>query len=170
LAAEAERKPTVFEVRQVYSDIAELARHASADSLIEALAPQHLDAFAWFVAQTNRTRLAGVLLQRGDTVRAHRLLAHALERATRAIDDEGSDHSAERLEIAAIHALRGERDVAIQWVRRAYDAGERGHRLLELSPAFAGIREMPEFREIMRLMEADVARMRRNAASRSELL
>jgi hypothetical protein len=62
----AEAKPTVFEVRQVYSDIAELASHASADSLIEAIAPQHLDAFGWFVAQTNRTRLAGE--------RGHRLL------------------------------------------------------------------------------------------------
>jgi hypothetical protein len=35
--------------------------------------------------------------------------------------EEGRDPAA-RVEIAAVHALRGERDVAIRWLRQAYDA------------------------------------------------
>jgi tetratricopeptide (TPR) repeat protein/predicted Ser/Thr protein kinase len=54
--------------------------------------------------------------------------------------------------LAGVASVRGERDVAFSWLRRAVEAGMRSTFELKVDPAFAPIRDDPRFAEIARRM------------------
>ena len=71
----------------------------------------------------------------------------------------GSELPFAHLALAAIHAIRGERDDALDWFERAYDRGARHYRFLAIDPMFESLREEERFVRVVDRMEADVARM-----------
>jgi hypothetical protein len=64
--------------------------------------------------------------------------------------EAGNDHWALRYNLAAVAALRGNDERAMEWLRASYDNGFRDHRLLLLDPALAGVRNKPEFKQLQR--------------------
>jgi hypothetical protein len=72
------------------------------------------------------------------------------------------------MEIAAIHALRGETATALDWLDRGYEAGWRDYRITRRDPFFAGLRDEPRFRALLARMESDVAGMQRRALSQQD--
>lgn len=70
----------------------------------------------------------------------------------------GADWPMGHMQMAAVHALRGETKV-----ERAYDAGWRDGRTLAIDPLFASVRSEPRFRQVLSRIEADVAAMRARA-------
>ena len=109
-----------------------------------------------------RARYAYLLAKRGDTSRAAALMDEAMQLARKALA-EGYQSSRAPLEIAGIHAVRREREPALEWLQRGYDAGWRDHRALARDPMFTDIRNEPQFRALLKRMETDVAEMRRRA-------
>ena len=111
-------------------------------------------------ARDFRTMHAYHLLKRGDTQRATALMDESLGAARKALDSGGED-SMVQMEIAAIHAARGERVEALRWLEAAYRAGDRHFREIRLDPFFSTLRTDPEFVRIIQQMENDVADERR---------
>jgi eukaryotic-like serine/threonine-protein kinase len=56
-------------------------------------------------------------------------------------------------QIAEVHAWRGERDEAFQWLERAYTQRDPGLIMTKISPALRGLHEDPRFRALLRRME-----------------
>ena len=133
---------------------------SDAQARVEELFKQSPDASAFGLPVTIRTLYAYQLLKRGETARASALLEESLAAARKALD-AGSDGSEWPLEIAAIHAVRGERDEAVRWVEAAYRAGDRFFRELRRDPFMASLRADPGFTRIVQQMETDVAAIRK---------
>jgi tetratricopeptide (TPR) repeat protein len=109
--------------------------------------------------RTYRTNYAFLLHQLGDRDRAAALFDESL-RASHAAIERGSEWSSRPLEIAAIHAVRGNTDEALEWLERTYQAGYRLYRILAQDPMFVSIRGHEQFQAILARMEGDVARER----------
>lgn len=155
--------PANFEVRLVHADVAEIARAPEADSLLEALFHGNADANGWGIPQTIRTRHAAALLRQGENARGAQLLADALARARTRLA-AGYESPQLRMEIAAIRALQGEANDALEWLQRGYDAGYRNAGELSRNPLYDAIRDRSEFGRLARNIDDDIARMRAAAA------
>jgi TolB-like protein len=114
--------------------------------------------------RSSRLNLALVLAAAGETQRAHALFDEALRLNLRMIE-EGSDSHARRIDIATIHAARGEAAAAVEWLNRAYDAGYRAHRLLRQDAAFEALRGDDGFGALLARMEEANARERARVAA-----
>ena len=62
--------------------------------------------------------------------------------------------------IASFQAVDQQPDEAIQTLQQAYDRGFRAHPYLVYMPVYDSIRDDPRFKEIIRKMRADTAKMR----------
>jgi hypothetical protein len=111
--------------------------------------------------ETYRTLYASFLLKRNDPA-AGKLLDEALRSAQQELA-AGNENPALPMEIAAIYALRQDRQAALQWLEAGYRAGWRLYRETARDPSFAKMRSDPQFRSILERMEADVAAMRKRA-------
>jgi tetratricopeptide (TPR) repeat protein len=85
--------------------------------------------------------------------------------AVHAAIDRGTDSSAARLELAAVHALRGDKAEALTWLERGYEAGWRTPYHVSGAPWFASLEQEQRFRGLVARMEADVAAMRHRAGT-----
>jgi serine/threonine-protein kinase len=65
-------------------------------------------------------------------------------------------------ELAAVHAVRREREVAVAWLQRARRAGWRWVGITELDPILDPIRDSPEFETVLAEMRSQVEEMRRS--------
>lgn len=108
---------------------------------------------------TVRTSYALALERTGDGGRAASLLDESLHSAQQEWE-RGIEDPAVPMEIAMIHAWRGEKADAYDWLERAYAAGERRYRTLRLEPAFESFRNDARFQRLLGRMRADVQRMR----------
>ena len=90
------------------------------------------------------------------------MIEQALKAARQALTD-GQQTPRAPLEIAGIYAFRSDRESALEWLQRGYDAGWRDHIALARDPIFAGLRQDSTFQSLLKRMEADVAGMRRRA-------
>lgn len=102
--------------------------------------------------------LGFALWELGERDRAETILDEA-ERVAESRVAGGSELPFAFHTLAAIHAIRGERDDALDWFERAYDRGARHYRFLAIDPMFEPIRDDERFVRILDRMEADVARM-----------
>lgn len=108
--------------------------------------------------------LAHVLALTGAGGEAEPLLDRAEARARRALE-EGNAHPGVPLELAAVHAVRGQSGPALLWLRRAADAGWPWHRLTSRDPVFAGLRSTEEWRNLLADMERRATTMREAVAT-----
>jgi Tfp pilus assembly protein PilF len=73
------------------------------------------------------------------------------------------------VEMAAIHAARAETDEALEWLERAFTAGYKDYSTLGRHPIFLAVRREARFQNLLKRMEAAVARMRERSSALSEL-
>ena len=99
--------PDNEEVQVVTASLAFLRNAVDAPVRIESLYKRSPDARTFLLPETFRALHAYLRLRSGDTVTGARLLDEALRAAHKERDD-GSELAEASLEIAAIHALRGE--------------------------------------------------------------
>ncbi len=150
--------PTNPELQATVAAYAFLLNAPDAEARVEELFKQSPES-RFLLPETVRTLHAYQLMKRGDTSRATALLDQALASAHKEIAG-GSEEPLARVEIAAIHALRGERAEALRWTSAAYQAGDRLFREYKRDPFFATLQNDPEFLRILKRMEDDVAAMR----------
>ena len=131
-------------------------------------APEPLYGQWALVPESSRTRYACLLLKRGARALAMPLLA-ASEKAIRKMLAEGADTSMAHEELAAIHALRGEKEAALTEYERAYTAGWRFLTQTRLNPALESLRDEPKFQTLLERMKADLAMMRTESKELVEL-
>jgi serine/threonine-protein kinase len=154
--------------------LAELAALAGAPDAETLLLPLVADQPAarptiWTSPESFRALLALVLHRRGQQGRAAALWSEALA-ADSADLAKGHDNPDRPLEIAAIHAVRGETGAALEWLERGYEAGWRDYRITRRDPFFASLREEPRFRTLLARMESDVNTMQQRAISPQDSL
>jgi tetratricopeptide (TPR) repeat protein len=99
------------------------------------------------------------LLESGQRDEAEHLLLPVIETYEKRIEKGQRDWGLE-WDLASIHAARGEREEAMHWFERAYDAGFRFVRWVPVDPAFDDFRDDPRYQYVMARMEADIERMR----------
>jgi tetratricopeptide (TPR) repeat protein len=117
--------------------------------------------FEMFPSATVRYALA--LLHLGHAEQAGAILEEALLHAQRDLE-AGNEGFALLLDGAMVHALRGDRQTALEWLEQARATGARDHRGLRLDPAFAELRAEPAFHDALARMQAEVRRMRLRVA------
>lgn len=168
LARAAAREPDDIEVNQTRSEVAFLLDSAEQEALVAPLIETSAGTVGVWLAETPRVRYAYALATRGDTARASRLIDDA-ERAARARIDGGDETPSWRVELAAIHALKRERQASLEALARAYDAGYREYGYLERDPIFAPLRTEERFRTLLDRMRRDVETQRQTARERGLL-
>jgi TolB-like protein/Tfp pilus assembly protein PilF len=103
----------------------------------------------------------GYLLRKaGEREEAERLLSE-FERFARDRMSAGDDFPVLRMELASVHAVRGNRAEALRWLREAESLGFVDHWFLSHGPLFASLRGDAEFRRIVVRLQARVEEMRR---------
>jgi TolB-like protein/Flp pilus assembly protein TadD len=159
-----ESAPKNEEAIALLAELTFLAGSEDAESLGERFfrsAPD-ITASYWMVPQSPRARYAYILARRGEKGRATQSVDEALKRAQEALK-QGNQSPRVPMDLAAIHAVRGETETALSWLQRAYEAGWRDYRVLSRDPIFAGLREDRRFQALTARMQTDVAEMRRRA-------
>lgn len=109
-----------------------------------------------------RMRLGTALLRTGAVDRGRELLARAEAEALRRLRD-GSEHPGLAVELAHVHAARGDHDEAVRWVERAVELGWPWKGPLLLDPSFKEVRERPGYRRAVETLARREARMRSRA-------
>jgi DNA-binding SARP family transcriptional activator/TolB-like protein len=109
-----------------------------------------------------RMRLATALLRTGREARGLELLARAEEEALGRLR-EGSEHPGLAMELAHVHAARGDGEEAVRWLDRAVDLGWRWRGPLLWDPSFDELRERPGYRRVVATVARHEARMRNRA-------
>lgn len=150
------------EVKEALAEIAFLTGAPDAGELLEPIQRESPQRRLITPAESVRSLYALTLYEGGQHEKADSLWNAAL-----AADDTeisaGNETADRRVEIAAIHAIRGDTASAFEWLERGYAAGFKDPRSVALDPFFAKVRHLPHFRQILGKMEAGLATMRRRA-------
>jgi hypothetical protein len=141
-----------------------IAEAPDAERLIEPLARQDPEAAGQMFPESLRSLYALTLHRRGDSRRAAELWQASAAAAHRHIDAGEESYNAP-MELAAISAIEGHTDAALEWLERGYRAGWKDARLLSLDPFFASVRREPRYQAMIAAMMQDVAQMRKRAAA-----
>ena len=102
------------------------------------------------------------LHKEGQKGHASELMDQGLAASEEAIKG-GADWLYPRIQIATVHAIRGNVPTALDWLERAYQAGWKHPRIARILPMWASLRREPRFEQLVARMEADVAAMRARA-------
>lgn len=97
----------------------------------------------------------------GDEDRARRLFAETEQYYTDRIARGDTSFQA-RVGLAAVHALRGDREAACDWLQQAIDAGFYAYAELQLHPCFESLHEDERFQQLMDGVRAKVEDARRH--------
>lgn len=107
------------------------------------------------------TFLGYAALRQHRSKEAERIFDDNLASCTRMIG-EGNEDVVYRLDQARIYAVRGSSDLALGWLRRAIDGGERNVRTLLLDPMLSGLKSDHRFNQMINHLRTEINRMRRN--------
>lgn len=107
----------------------------------------------------SETLLGLSMLLSGDRAAADEILDAVIERNTERTAAGGRDWDLQ-WDVAAIYAARGENELAMDWLQRAYDAGFHFVRWPPVDPAFDGLRDHPVYRDVMENMQVKTDAMR----------
>jgi len=162
MRAAADKAPNNIEVLLTRAEVFTFAGARDAPDVVSSLLARAAE--APFHNAPYRVRLAHAYhLQRaGATVEAGKIVDEILE-ANRKSLLAGADSPLVAMENAAVHALRGQPNEALDELDRGYAAGWRDGRTLAIDPLFASVREEPRFKRMLSRIEADVAAMRARA-------
>ena len=164
----AEREPKNMEMSLHRVDIAYLTDSSVLESLLAPLlAGSPTNRLVW-EGESVRLRYAYALQKRGESARSKVLAAEA-ERYARERIAVGDDTPAQRVELAAAVALRGEAGAALEWLERAFQAGYRDYGFLERDPIFRPLRSHAGFISVLDRMRRDVEAQRERARTRGLL-
>jgi TolB-like protein len=120
-------------------------------------------------ATSHRLKYAYALRKRGEATKAAALVAEADELARR-LAAEQPDTSEQRVELAAVSAMRQDTSAALEWLQRAHDLGFRDYVFLERNPILS--RQMgsdPRFIDFIERMRRDVSAQQERARQRGLL-
>jgi TolB-like protein len=110
---------------------------------------------AWSMPQlaprSRRTIMGYVLAQQGEGEAAQRAFDASLAAAATAVA-RGSTHQGRALDVASIHAFRGDHEIALDALKRAFELGYRGNFLLAVDPFFATLRADSRFQALLERM------------------
>jgi protein kinase/serine/threonine-protein kinase len=109
--------------------------------------------------EQTRIELAQIAWSAGHREEANELLAPSVAFLEEALA-RGGEASWVYCKLAAVHAVRGERDKAYERLKRAVETGEVDYRKLQRLPVFAGMRAEQRFQECVAGMRSRVAEMR----------
>jgi tetratricopeptide (TPR) repeat protein len=165
-----EGHPGFEEGLAVLAELAFLSGQPDAETRIERLSRSApgLTASQLLKPETHGTTYAYLLMKRGERARAAELLAESLKQA-RAAQADGNENQRIPIEIAAIHAVKGERIPAIEWLERGLTAGYKDYSTLGRHPIFESFRRESRFQELLKKMQTTVDSMRDGSATLSEL-
>jgi serine/threonine protein kinase/Tfp pilus assembly protein PilF len=106
------------------------------------------------------TTILGIALERlGDHEAARAHLENSLSKRRTVIERGGQDPLTS-MELALVREALGDREEAVRWVERAYEAGFRNVHRMEVGSIYDGLRQDPHIERLMGLMRSDVERMR----------
>jgi len=145
------------------AELAVVVAAPDAEQLIEPLAQQDPEAAGQMFPESLRSLYALTLHRRGDTRRAAELWRASAAAAERRIVAGEESYNAP-MELAAISAIQGHTEAALDWLERGYRAGWKDVRLLNLDPFFVSVRREPRYQATITAMSRDVADMRKRAA------
>jgi serine/threonine protein kinase/TolB-like protein/Tfp pilus assembly protein PilF len=162
--------PNEDEVVYLLADLALIAGEPDSEALLERFlgSAPGLNGEFWILPESIRLKYAYVLARRGETGRAAPLMDEAIRVAKESLD-QGNEFPRPRMEIAAIHALRQQKEPALEWLQKAYEAGWREPRTMARDPMFSGLRQEPKFKELIVRMNRDIATMRERSPDFREL-
>jgi serine/threonine-protein kinase len=116
----------------------------------------------WTLPESFRALLGLVLHRRGERAQANQLWDDAAALDIREIA-QGHGNPDRPMELAALHAIRGNADSALHWLDRGYIAGWKDYRATRRDPFFQSLRHDRRFQDILTRMAADVAEMERRS-------
>ncbi len=148
----------------ILAELAFLAGAPEAEELLKSLVEADPATPSQFDAAGVRSMYALVLQQRGAGPEAAELWRQS-EAAARERLGAGAEGPAAQMELAAINAIQGHTQQAMDWLEQGFRAGWRDARQLELDPFFAPVRQDPRYLATLAEMRRDVAAMRRRAAA-----
>jgi len=165
-----EDHPALEEGLMVVTELAYLTAAPDAEARIERLFRRSpgIETGPLLKQESYRTSYAYLLMARGERSRAAALLGEALEHAHKALEN-GNENQRVPFDIAAIHATRGERDLALEWLAKAFEAGYKDYATLGRHPIFASVRTDARFQTVLKQMERAVATMRERSTTLAEL-
>ena len=156
--------PDDTEGAPILAETAVVLAAPDAEALIAPLATRDPDAPAQMFPESLRSLYAMTLHRRGDEGRARKLWRESADAARRS-HEAGAEGPGAPVELAAIAAVEGRAGEAMEWLERAYRAGWKDARVLEIDPFFASVRGEPRYREVLGRMREDAAEMRKRAAA-----
>jgi serine/threonine-protein kinase len=148
----------------ILAELAVVVGDTGAARLIEPLARQDPEAAGQMFPESLRSLYALTLHRQGDTRRAAVLWQASAAAAHRRLDAGAESYTAP-MELAAISAIEGHTDAALEWLERGYRAGWKDARFLNLDPFFASVRREPRYGALVAAITQDVAEMRKRAAA-----
>jgi TolB-like protein len=163
----AEREPQNLEMSFHRADVAYLMDTPDLEALLAPLVERSATNRLWG-GETVRLRYAYALRKRGESARSNVLVAEA-ERYARERIAAGNDTPVQRVELAAVAALGGEADAAMEWLERAFEAGYRDYGFLERDPIFRPLGTNAHFVRVLDRMRRDVEAQRERARTRGLL-
>jgi len=106
-----------------------------------------------------RQALAQALIGIGDEDRARSLL-QSIEEAAKGPQAEGRDRNPLAYELARNAALLGDKELALERLRKAIDTGWRGYYINDHDPRWDSLKDDPRFQAMMAEVKADLDRQR----------
>jgi serine/threonine protein kinase len=114
---------------------------------------------AEYAPRRNSTRLGFILLGEGNAGRARAMFDRSIQEDEKALAG-GDEWYAIPFDLACVHAVRGEKQEAIRWLRKAVDAGWMETAIAKKDPLLDTLRKDPEFLNVLAQVESRVERMR----------
>jgi TolB-like protein/class 3 adenylate cyclase len=108
--------------------------------------------------------LGQLLLNEGNTIEADIHLTTALSAYKKAIE-EGSQDDDHALFIAAVYAIKSDKQQALTWLKKAQEFKWLDYGFGELTPWFKNIRNEPAFKQAMTILRQKTADLRKKAES-----
>jgi TolB-like protein len=162
IRAATDKSPGNIELQLARAEILTFAGVADAPDIVRALFSRAADGMFHTAPYPLKLAHAYHLQRGGSTAEAGKILDTVLAANRQALIG-GADWPMAFMQIAAVHALRGEMTPALDELDHAYAAGWRDGRTLAIDPLLAPVRSEPRFKALLARIEADVTAMRARA-------
>jgi tetratricopeptide (TPR) repeat protein len=156
--------PDNTEVPPIVAELAVYQDDPGAGALIEPLAKRDPEATGQMFPESLRSMYALTLYRQGKQKEATALWAESRATAQRQLA-EGREGYFAPMELAAISAIEGRTNDALDWLEKGYRAGWRDAVLLEMDPFFASVRQEPRYQAVVASIRQDVSDMHARATA-----